>query len=421
MTWQNRIAPVILLQSPSGNLIEAYWQGNPRNKEKKVGLFEYPSVRGTFGQDLDIKGDRYPLTIFFEGPEHDNEAEFFWQNCNEVGRWVIDHPTKGVLQNMQLLDIEEDIQPVTSANITQFTMNFIQLIGEEVEISASEIGAAAKNQSTVANAQSAEQFDNNVNQEKASFVQSVKNTVSSIQKAVNSTLGPLFETVGEINAAVNSINSGINAALDAVILTPLSLAGQIQQLIQTPALVTRNIESRLDAYSKLASEIFGLDSDSITGEGKNIAATQELALSAIIVAVAGTGITGDLTTRQNAITAVEATATIFSDITDHLDDIQKNFESVSIDNQYFSQSVAFSDMYLLTSQALAFLLLSLFNLQIEKRFILEEGKPPIRICIEEYGTLGENDEFFDIFIETNQLKGNDILFLKAGTEVVVYV
>ena len=43
------------------------------------------------------------------------------------------------------------------------------------------------------------------------------------------------------------------------------------------------------------------------------------------------------------------------------------------------------------------------------------------ITIDEYGELGDNDINYDLFISSNNLKGNDILLLEAGREVVVYV
>jgi len=93
----------------------------------------------------------------------------------------------------------------------------------------------------------------------------------------------------------------------------------------------------------------------------------------------------------------------------------------TIDTQYFSQSASFSDSLGLIAQAAQFLLLKSFDLAVEKRFNLKTDEAPIFTTIKEYGTLGEGDANFDFFIETNNLKGNDILLMKSGREVVVYV
>ena len=71
----------------------------------------------------------------------------------------------------------------------------------------------------------------------------------------------------------------------------------------------------------------------------------------------------------------------------------------------------------------SYLLLVSFDLKTEKRFLLKENTPPIIVCINEYGFLsdGVTDSQFDFFIETNNLKGDQILYLPVGFEVVVYV
>lgn len=70
---------------------------------------------------------------------------------------------------------------------------------------------------------------------------------------------------------------------------------------------------------------------------------------------------------------------------------------------------------------MAYLLRSVFDLSVEKRFKLEKRRAPIEITISEYGSLGDDDSNFQLFIDSNGLKGNDILILPEGREVVVYL
>ena len=57
---------------------DAFWTGNTRSREKKVGIFTYPKVKGSFVQDMDVNGVSYPLTLFFEGTDNDIEAQKFF-------------------------------------------------------------------------------------------------------------------------------------------------------------------------------------------------------------------------------------------------------------------------------------------------------------------------------------------------------
>jgi len=99
---------------------------------------------------------------------------------------------------------------------------------------------------------------------------------------------------------------------------------------------------------------------------------------------------------------------------------QELFEDQDIENQHFSQEQSHNETMLLTRQAVDFLLQSSFNLKVERRFKLDRPRAPVEIAIIEYGGPGENDANIDLFIESNKLKGNQILLLPALTEVLVY-
>lgn len=419
-SWKERTKEVIELISPNGSEFEALWKGNNRSKAKKLGVFEYPKIRGSFVQDLDVRADIYPLNIFFNGSSHDAEAKRFYLACSENGKWEIIHPVHGQLF-LNLMSVTEVNAVVDNANTTEMQTEWIESIDPAFIITDAQLAADIQAQADIVNSQAAQQFNANINQDKLSFIQAIKDTVATIQTAVDSALGPLFETVAEINKTVNAIQRGINDTLTAVILRPLQLAGQIQQLIQIPGLVTSNIQSRLDAYQKLADDIFNLSPDSSTTESKNQVSTQELTLSAVLVAISQVTATGVLATRTDALETIEFNTQLFNESITNLDTSQELFINVDIDSQYFSQSQAFPDISKIISTSLKLLLSSLFNLSAEKRFILDRPRSPIEITITEYGDLGENDINFDLFITSNKLKKNEILLLPAGKEVVVYV
>ncbi|MCH7641634.1 hypothetical protein IID22_05565, partial [Patescibacteria group bacterium] len=66
MTVENRLNESIKFISPDGSEFEAKWIGDSRSLTKKVGLFNFPKVKGTKGQDLDVTSDTYTLTIYFD-------------------------------------------------------------------------------------------------------------------------------------------------------------------------------------------------------------------------------------------------------------------------------------------------------------------------------------------------------------------
>jgi prophage DNA circulation protein len=419
MSSIERLRPVIEMTSPNGSVFEALWQGSARTKNKNLGVFEYPDFDGTIVQDLGSTGYRYPMTVFFTGEDHDLEAERFATALVERGQWEVIHPVKGVL-GLQLEAFTENNTPVEDANSTSFELNWLEPANLEIILSVEEIDAKIDAVAEDANQSLADQF-NQLKQDAFSKIQAAKNAIDSVTNAINSVLGPIAQTVAEVNDAFNQITRSIQTALDAAILQPLTLARQISQLVQLPGLVSNDFQARFESYKNLAVDVFGFSPSGTSDEDFNKTLVSELTIGSILVASAQIVGTSEFETRAETINAIEETTTLFKDSVDNLDNIQKQFENLDIDLQYFSQSQSYNDTWSLNALANRALLKTTFDLAIEKRFTLERNRSPLEITVTEYGDLGENDSNYDLFIESNRLKNNDILYIPAGREVVVYV
>lgn len=420
MPWTDRVNPVIKLISPDGDVFEAYWSGNPRTKEKRLGVFTNPMANGATVQDLGMGPDQYPLTIFFEGPEHDIESERFFNSCNQFDTWSIIHPTKGSL-NLQLVSVSEDIQPVTSGNITQFDTNWIKPREDTAVTSTTELAALINDQAATANESALDELERNAKQATASERFSIITTVNKAIESVKKTLSVLYETTAELNARALSIQRGIQDTISQPVIDVLGLGGQIQNLVQLPLLATTDINTRINIYSDMIDNMFDLFPDGDSTSDLNKVTISEVFLSAAVVANAQISATGLLQTRAQAVEVSESITDKFLEVVSELETIQHGFSFVDIDVQYFSQTLSFNQLYSITMQSAAYLFETLFDLKIEKKFTLTRPKTPIGITIEEYGDLGENDYKYDLFLESNVLKYTDILLLPAGREVVVYV
>jgi hypothetical protein len=430
MTWQQRLRPTIKFVSPEGNEFEAFWQQSDHTVPKKLGIFEYPLVRGTVVQDLQASSDRYTIPFGFSGPDHDQEAFRFILACRERGQWSVTHPTEGFL-GLQLISITKLDRPVSEGNITRFESDWIEPIDETSLQTAAELAGLVGNRFNDLNIGAADQFVRNIRSQSTSQLFSIQQAVSKVTNAVDKVLGPIAAFNDAIFSSTLAIQRGIQETLSATIFEPLSLVGQIQNLIQLPGRALQDIASRLTAYGDLALELFGLTPTQPTVFGRNTVAVQELSLSAIIAANAEIAVTGPqkpdvpviggIQSRAQAVDfAIELRNKLIS-ITDILDEAQTLFEDEDLDAQYFSQSETFNDALGLTSTAQQYLLSSAYDLSVERRFTLPKPKTPLQIVGEEYGSFGaQNDDLIDLFISSNNLRGTEILFLPAGREVLVY-
>ncbi len=418
--WRDRLRKTCQLTSPDGNIFNPLWRKDSHSANKKLGIFEYPKVDGTAIQDLGINGIRYPLTLFFEGPDHDIESQRFFKSLKERGTWEIIHPVQGQLF-LQPISFSSLDDPTENANITQVTTEWIEPIDPAVLQTTPQLAGIISSQSLDVNESASDQLSANIQTATAAEGIATEAASNKVIIAVNETLAPIFKGVAEITSQMEAIQRGIQDTLDAIILRPIALAGQIQALIELPLLATTNIRSRLTAYTNLINGLLGISPEVTNTEGRNTVAVQELALTASITAVAQVAASGTLDTRPEAIEAADEVFALFKAIIDELDLTQELFEDNLIDSQFFSLSQAFSDVSLLVAQAIAYFLLASYDLKIEKRFTITKPRAPIEIVVSEYGELGENDINFTLFINSNKLKGNDIRILPSGREVVVYV
>ena len=419
MSWKDRLRQTIELTSPEGNEFSALWQNNPRTIEKKLGVFQFPKVKGAVIQDLDVGATAYPLTIFFEGPDNDIESERFFIACSERGTWTVIHPVKG-RKVLQLISAIENISPISSGNVTSFDLAFVEPSADTTEISTSFLRSSALSQVDDLNSVSLEQAGNVSDLNDSLSASKFESTVNSVVSAVESALKPLYEQNNKINAQILSIKRGIDASF-TIALDVLSIAGQVQELIQLPSLIITDINAKLNAYQNFADAIFNLSPEESGISDLNIISVQELALMSYLSVVAFAISTGLLSDRPQTVEIINDISGTFSNIIDNLDASQTIYEDNSIDTQYFSQSESFNTSALLMATISAYLIKNIFDLAIEKRFKIDKPRTPLDITIQEYGTLGIDDMNLQLFIDSNKLKANDILILPAGREVVVYV
>ncbi|MHA1287298.1 MAG: DNA circularization N-terminal domain-containing protein [Candidatus Thorarchaeota archaeon] len=161
VSWQDRLANTIELISPSGKAFSAKWRGNPRTREKRLGIFEYPKVAGNVVQDLGSNSLRQTLNIYFDGRDHDLESDRFFEATKEIGLWDITHPVHG-FYGLQLVSVRENDEPITSGNVTEFVTEWIEPIDEVSLETARELAGIVDGLGNDTNSSSSEQFEDGV-------------------------------------------------------------------------------------------------------------------------------------------------------------------------------------------------------------------------------------------------------------------
>jgi hypothetical protein len=427
MTWKDRLSSEITLTSPRGVIFTALWRGGPRDAEKTLGIFKLPGRPGAVVQDLERGAIAYTLTIYFDGPDHDIISERFFSECGASrGIWGVVHPSKGRLR-LQLASYSEAVEPVVSGNVTIFTTEWIEPRAETFEQNARLAASETKKKISDTNVTTAAQFEENIKldtyEEQAQVIDETQSLLINFEK----TIEVLAKSVSEVKRRTDSIRRDIVSNITSPIIQVNELAAQIQNLMQVPSVASNNIENTSELYRKFLDSVFSTQSDNqvepntLASITKNKAAIKELAAVSSICAISDSIIEGNLSTRTQTVGISTELNEIFENVTNALDQFQDEFQLDLAIVQYFSQSQSYNDTALTVSQALRYLILSAFDLKIEKRYTLKEPSLPVALAIEAYGGLGENDSNVDFFLDSNGLKDNEIMLLQPGREVLVYV
>src|SRR4030042_632284 len=415
----------IKLTSPEGNEYFALWKGDERSGEKKLGLFDPPNVRGTIVQDLDTKSIQYPLTIYFQGLNHHEEADAFFKSChNEKGQWTVVHPVRGTLK-LQLVSYKENIQPTESANFTQFDLTMFEPANIETIVSTQE----SITQTLVAALNTIQDGVDQLKQLRSDLyaaIQSGINTINQMSGLATNAFAEISSRDSVVNDAWLSIKSEVNSlrdkyqsdAKDAENLADLGQA--IVDMITIPLESNDDFTTRFSTYSDYADEIINISPTSNTTEDYNRVIFQELGITAILIAICRIIVSSNYTVRSEIIAAMDKLTTIFNDTIQELENTQSLFDDLDIDLQYFSQSACYTSLQNLFALTMQYLLGQFFSLKTEKLFTLKKARAPLEITVTEYGSLGEDDSNYDLFIKSNNLYGKDILLIPSGREVVIY-
>jgi hypothetical protein len=417
--WEGRLQPKIELVSPiTGTVFLAFWKGSPRTIDKKVGIFDFPLVNGTAVQDLGTKGARYSLNFFFEGPNNDIEsARFFDAIAQEKGLWAIEHPVHGFL-GLQPTTITTVDNPTESGNITEIQGDWIEPIDEFTLQTARQLFGLVDATTDLYNSLATEQYNDETSTDTFAEKQATADAIEQATTDATQVLEEFINANDAIAARVTAAQTEIANELAEEDIDTEVLTGPAQAIIQSPALGSTNIEDSLAAYDDLADAMIArLPSDSASSESKNRAVAIELSLDSVIAGAAQSVTLGEIPTRAAAYQYAEAVLDLFQKISSALETVQKDFDNNAIDSQYFPQTQTRATASELTAAAVNYLLVSSFDSRIERRFTLVSPSTSGMIVLDQYG----DDERLQEFIDSNELKNLDILYLGAGREVVVYV
>jgi len=385
-------------------------------------------------QDMGMNSADIPLTVYFDGADHDKNAADFQKALYESGAWKVTHPVYGLMR-LQLISYKLGAQPVESGNVTEVETEWLEPADDEdvspVEDPAAKVEAAIKKTKLDTIKDTIAVVRNKISQVKAA-AQDIKSKVNKVRAAVRN-------IANLPNQIINDIQSVINEVSTEVYLDIASISGSVISLIEAPALISGSVSSKIAMFANLGKQIMSdlsggsssntansenaenLANTADTANAVNSALTSQLFLNAITVAMAQAVISDTPETRREALSALNQYRRFTSEAQAALDKAAEMTAGAKIESQFVARAASGEAIADLNAAVAKYLMGAMFNLKIERRVVLDRQRSPLEIAVTEYKATGESaDYYYEFFCRTNNLHGRELLLLNAGREVVIY-
>ena len=419
--WRGRLKKSITFNSPDNDFFEAAWAGNDIEAQKRVALYQYPYVNGTVVQDMGANGLLYPLTLYFVRDDHDTDAQKFLAALSQKGSWRVIHPVYGTLK-LQPISATLTADPTGSAGVSKVETQWVEPLEQDAPVSTAALGASVLAQAGIVNAGISGQLVAGIDLSDPEAAAAAAATGTAGLGNFNSSwLGRVSQGAAGLQAQITTAFSGAMAAINAPIMDVQNAAANIIALVEMPFTIGQSLMATVTNYGNMITTAIASITPGADASSRNVALMSEIFLVSALVGGTIAAVATPPGSRAEAVTAIKTVNAQLTTITPALDGTQAASAGNTADTQYFSNSAAYPDIALLIGAYNRYLQALLFDLKVAKRFTLPIPRAPIEIAITEYGGLGDGDVNLDLIIAGNGLHGNDILWLPAGREVVVYV
>ena len=319
---------------------------------------------------------------------------------------------------MTRIDSKENVQPITSGNITVFETKWIEPLPESEGESLAQQQLKAQFQASLAFDAGALAFLDVVS-DTASKVQSMISTVGAAITTVKKTLS-LVENFAILDPQILAIEAAINNTLAGPIIDTTALAGQCQQYVRIFGLGQTSATDAIEMYSNFADEVVKNVPTQANDEGLAKMSVTELMAGAAVASASEMALIGGVTSRSQLLTTLDKLTTMQENVTNALDNVSEIYSDSFINKRYYSQLETYKTTFMSVAQSSQFLLLSLFGLPSERRIILKKDTFILQVAKNEYGSIGEGLANVDLLIASNGLMDNEIYMLPEGKEVLIY-
>lgn len=440
-SWRDRIKEGAYTSPVSGTRVTFAFEDLSRSFDVRGSAFDFPGINDSYVQQTGYSSRKYPMVCFFTGKNCDLLAGGFEAVLMEPGIGRLEHPLYGTFDVMPFGTVERNDALKTASNQSVVTVTFWTTIPaiypDDTSGGTNELEGALD----LFNAAVAGQFLSNTNFLSQLRKASALGTIKGFLKKVKGALGKISNAVASVRNGFGNALATINGGLDVLIGGPLLLAQQISNLIQAPGRALAGLASRLDAYARLAQDIFGSDAGSPAKQlssasvliDQQAKTANDFHISSLFAmnAVAGSVVSviaQPITATADGQVPIFGSRTVIlsaaSAVLEQMDALvawrDGGFAALAgIDDS--SQAVdtgeAYSALQNLVALTAGYLIQASFSALPERAVVIDRNRTIVDLCAELYGAV---DGKIDLLVSTNDFTGDELIELQAGRRVVYY-
>lgn len=401
MSWENRIENIeFKIITGDGRVFTPLWKTAEKEKEFNTSSFQFINVYGTLVDRKKPQSSKYPLVFYFQGADNIDQADAFEVSADDPRPWKITHPFYGTISGQPLSIKRND----SSLNITEITVPFWESI--EADYPAINFGTKdnTRDKQQAIYIYAAESYTNNlivapidIDKQKQSLAEMASET-KELQD--NTTYGQ-FE---------NFLNKGFKA-IDNLLEDPLNAIEQIQNFLELPSRYERAIEGRIGSYENIYYRL--KDTIRTLADKKYF----EVIGSSVIASMSVTASSpeeGDYVLITDVEKMSNKLASVYSDYLNTINEISVSIYDVN--NAYTPDPLVQSELSSLVQYTIAGLYELAFQTKRE-RIIYTDKKTNVFLLVHRYLGLDEDGENIKNFIQTNDIKLNELFSIEKGREI----
>ena len=441
-TWRDRVKPAAYTSPVTGTRVPFQYEDVSRGFDIRGTAFDFPGVTDSYVQQTGYSSRKYPMVCYFTGKNCDLLAGGFEAALMEPGIGRLEHPIYGTIAALPFGAVERNDALKSASNQSVVTVTFWTSIPAIYPDAASGGTNELEGALDLFNAAVAAQFSSNTNLLTTIRKQTAIGTFKSMLKKVKAALGAVSDSVASVRNQFGNALSTVNSGMDVLIGGPLLLAQQISNLIQFPGRALAGLSSRLDAYARLAQDIFGssaaspakvLSSASILFDHQaNVANNFHISSLFAMNAVAGSvvsaiaqpikitpnGLTPIISSRAQILAAADAVLEQMDALVEWRDGGFEALTAIDDASQAVDTGEAYAALQNLVAMTAGYLIQASFSALPERAIVLDRPRTIIDLCAELY--LGAPDDKLDLLINSNNLTGSEIIELPAGKRIVYF-